>query len=160
MNAKFTPPLHVRSPRRRALDLVIAKRQPDLSRVFDHVKAGSNLLLLRLTRKWAWRHAEHSPSHDTLKVGLAFRLSQASFFLCMCTSQNCLPTKRPVITSMLRFDGRTWNPITIKDWTYWTFWTHPLKCPERVREASLLHPENKQLLLVHEISKWRSEICV
>lgn len=39
--------LHVHSPRRRALDLLIAKRQPDLVRVFDHVKAGSNLLLLR-----------------------------------------------------------------------------------------------------------------
>lgn len=149
--------LHVHAPRRRALDLLIAKRQPDLVRVFDHVKAGSNLLLLRLTLKWARRHAEHSPRHITLTLALAFRLSQASFFLWI--SQNCLPTKRPVITSKLRFDWRTWTPITIKGWTYWTFWTHTWRCPERVRETNLLHPENEQLPLVYEISQWCCEIC-
>lgn len=34
--------LHVHCPRRRALDLLMVKRQPNLVRIFDHVKAGTD----------------------------------------------------------------------------------------------------------------------
>lgn len=144
--------LHVPCPRRRALDLLIAKRQPNLLRVFHPVKAGSYLLLLRLSSRWAWRNAKYSPLQEvwrwkkaqwhaytrlkrllaSLKRLTCFQIATGQLISLNITftSWDLLPTKGPVINSyyswsLNRFDLLT-SFMSVRN-TYLVSWpaSHP-----------------------------------